>query len=137
MPSSWFHATQKPIMMLTAGSDPWSDNACHVWTRLRGPRFALNLRNSEHITPSDAIWLTDGAIMAAGGVEKTVATVRDSIAAFLDVNMSLNRSANPRIAEFLAGRSADPDVEVTTQTQSSCSATDNVQNEQQLSRGEK
>jgi len=43
MPSSWFHATQKPIMMLTAGSDPWSDNACHVWTRLRGPRFALNL----------------------------------------------------------------------------------------------
>ena len=117
-PSSWFAPTTKPVMLLVAGSDVWSEDNCHVWTHLHGPRLAVDLKNSEHITPSDAIWLTDGAIQTSGGVDKTVAAVRDYVAAFLDVH--LNAKPENRL---LSGPSVDyPDVDVTTQTQSQCAA---------------
>ena len=122
MPSSWFSAAGKPIMMLISGSD-WDENTCHVWSRLHGPRFAVTLKNSEHLTPSDAIWLTDGAIKTSGGMEKTVAAVRDYVAAFLDVNMNVKAATEDGL---LAGPSSGyPEVEVTTRTQNSCTGVQN------------
>jgi dienelactone hydrolase len=116
VPSSWFAPTRKPVMLLVAGSDLWTENNCRVWTRLLGPRLAVDFKSSEHITPSDAIWLTDGAIQTSGGMGKTVAAMRDYVVAFLDAN--LNAAPGNRL---LSGPSPDyPDVEVTTQTQAQC-----------------
>jgi hypothetical protein len=107
-------------MLLVTGGDPWDENNCHVWSQLRGPRFAVNLKGSEHLTPSDAIWLTDGAIQTSGGMQKTVAATRNYVAEFLDVNLNV-RTGNG----LLSGPSSDyPEVEVTTQTQNQCTATD-------------
>jgi len=117
-PGAWFAPTTKPVMMLVAGTDLWSEDNCHIWSRLHGPRIAVNLQDSEHITPSDAIWLTDGAIQTSGGMEKTVAAIRDYVAAFLDVH--LNGKAENHL---LSAPSADhPDVGITTQTQNQCPA---------------
>ena len=117
-PGAWFAPTTKPVMMLVAGTDLWSEDNCHVWARLHGPRVAVHLKDSEHITPSDAIWLTDGAIQTSGGMEKTVAAIRDYVAAFLDVH--LNAKAENHL---LSAPSADyPDVGITTQTQNQCTA---------------
>ena len=119
-PSAWFGPTRKPIMLLVAGSDTWDENNCHVWSQMRGPRFAVNLKGSEHLTPSDAIWLTNGAIRTSGGMEKTIAAVRNYVAAFLDVNLN----AKPGNT-LLSGPSSDySEVEVTTQTQNQCPAMD-------------
>ena len=119
-PSTWFGPTRKPIMLLGAGSDMWDENNCHVWSQMRGPRFAVNLKGSEHLTPSDAIWLTNGAIRTSGGMGKTIAAVRNYVAAFLDVNLNAKPGKT-----LLSGPSSDyPEVEVTTQTQNQCPATD-------------
>ena len=119
-PSAWFGPTRKPVMLLVAGTELWDENNCHVWNELRGPRFAVNLKGSEHMTPSDAIWLTNGAIKTSGGMEKTIAAVRDYIAAFLDVNLN----AKPATALLSGGSTDYPEVEITTQTQNKCSAAD-------------
>jgi hypothetical protein len=119
-PSSWFAPTTKPVMLLVAGSDLWSEDNCHVWTHLHGPRLGVQLKSSEHITPSDAIWLTDGAIQTSGGMDKSVAAVRDYVAGFLDVYIK-GRSED----RLLSGPSAEyPDVEIANQTQSQCRTTD-------------
>jgi dienelactone hydrolase len=119
-PGSWFAPTTKPVMMLVAGSDLWSEDNCHVWTHLHGPRFAVDFKSSEHITPSDAIWLTDGAIQTSGGMDKTVAAIRDYVAAFLDANLN----AKPE-SPLLSGPSPDyPDLEVAPQSQTQCTAAD-------------
>jgi len=108
-PGPLFGTTDKPILMLVAGRD-WDKDTCRLWSRLGGPRLALNLKGSEHLTPSDAVWLANGAIETGSvGMEKTVATMRNYIAAFLDVN--LNGKPMDRL---LTGPSSDyPDVEVT------------------------
>ena len=122
MPSSWFSATQKPVMLLTAGAD-WDDNTCHLWNQLQGPRLAVNLKNSEHLTPSDAIWLTNGAIKTSGGMEKTVSAVRDYVAAFLDANMNVTSNTGEGL---LTSPSPDyPDVELTTGAPDSCGGAQN------------
>jgi dienelactone hydrolase len=77
-----------PIMFLAAGREQWSEAEQHVWDTLRGPRFAVNLRGAEHLTPSDLVWLAGGAIMTGKmGREKTIAAIRDYVAAFLDANL--------------------------------------------------
>jgi hypothetical protein len=88
-----------------------------LWDELRGPRFAVNLRASEHVTPSDAVWLVKGVIKTGpAGTEKTIGAIRDYIAAFLDVNLRGKPSDS-----LLTGLSADyPDADVTTQVQSLC-----------------
>jgi dienelactone hydrolase len=121
MPGTLFSPTQTATLMMIAGSDSWDEKACHVWNALHGPRFAMNLKGSEHLTPSDAVWLTNGAIKTSGGMEKTVAAVRNYIAAFLDVN--LNGKPMDRL---LVGASSDyPDVEITTQNQTPCGEAQN------------
>jgi predicted dienelactone hydrolase len=122
MPSSWLSATQKPVMLLVSGSD-WDENTCHLWSRLHGPRFAVNLKNSEHLTPSDAIWLTDGAIKTSGGMDKTVSAVRDYMAAFLDSNM--NGKSGTREGLLTSASPDYPDVELVTGTQNSCTGVQN------------
>ena len=79
--------------------------------------MALNFVGSEHLTPSDAVWLANGAVQTGTmGTDKTVEAIRNYVAAFLDSNT--NGSHTDKLFE---GSSPDyPDVEVTTQTQSPC-----------------
>jgi len=109
--------TDKPILILAAGREQWGDNECRLWSDLRGPRFAVNLKGAEHLMPSDAVWLAKGAIKTGTmGTEKSIAAVRDYIAAFLDANL---RGKPP--GALLTGPSADyPDAAVTTQNQLLC-----------------
>ena len=116
-PGPLFGTTKKPVFMLFAGRNPWDQDTCHVWGKLTGPRLGVSFKGSEHLTPSDAVWLASGAVQTGTmGMEKTVEAIRSYISAFLD--SSLN--GNP-VDKLLQGASADyPDVEVTTQAQSPC-----------------
>jgi len=69
------------------------------------------------VTPSDAIWLARDAVMAGTmGPEKTIAAIRNYIAAFLDTNLR-GKPADP----LLTGPSSEyPDAAVTTQRQLLC-----------------
>jgi len=109
--------TDKAILILAAGRDQWSKDECRLWSNLRGPRFAVNLKGAEHITPTDAVWLARGAIRtSAMGPDKTIAAVRDYIAGFLDANL-VGKPSDP----LLAGPSAEyPAAAVTTQKQLLC-----------------
>jgi dienelactone hydrolase len=117
VPDSLFTATETAVLILAAGREQWGDDECRLWSELRGPRLAVNLKGSEHVTPSDAVWLAKGAIKTGTvGTEKTIASVRNYIAVFLDVNLR-DKPLDP----LLTGPSSDyPDADVTTQTQSPC-----------------
>jgi len=116
MPGSLFSPTDKPIMMLFARGDQWDADTCHLWRELRGPRLAVNLKGAEHLTPSDAVWLANGAIKTGTvGMTRTVASVRDYIAGFLDANLN----GKPMDDRLLVGLSSNyPDMEITAE--SSC-----------------
>jgi dienelactone hydrolase len=115
VPSDLVTATHTAVLILAAGREQWSENDRYLWGQLLGPRVAVNLKGSEHETPSDALWLARGAIKTgAMGEEKTVAAVRDYIAAFLDANL-LGKAIDP----LLGGPSSEyPDAEVTTRNES-------------------
>ena len=108
-------STQTPVLLLGAGREGWSNTERRVWGQLKGSRFAVNLKGAEHVTPTDEVWLARDAIKTGTmGSEKTIAAVRDYIAAFLDANL-LNKPFDP----LLTGPSSDyPDAEVTTQNNS-------------------
>jgi len=110
-------STGTPIMLLTMGREQRNEDECQLWSDLRGPRLAVNLRGAEHVTPSDLVWLAKGAIKSGSmGPEKTIAAVRDYMAAFLDVNLRGRPAAG-----LLNGASSDyPDAVVTTQEQAMC-----------------
>jgi len=114
-PDSLTTPTDTPVLILAAGHQQWSDGERGLWDNLRGPRLAVNLRGSEHVTPSDLVWLAKGAVKTGTmGPEKTIAAVRDYIAAFLDVNLR-----GKPMAPLLTGPSSEyPDAVVTTQNQS-------------------
>jgi len=77
-----------PIMLLAAGREQWSDEEQRLWDTLPRERFAVNLRGAEHLTPSDLVWLAKGAIKSGKmGPDRTIAAIRDYIAAFLDANL--------------------------------------------------
>jgi dienelactone hydrolase len=117
VPDSLFSATKTPVLILAAGAEQWSDDECRLWDELRGPRFAVNLRASEHVTPSDAVWLVKGVIKTGpAGTEKTIRAIRDYVAAFLDVNLR-GKPSDPLLTGPTAGY---PDADVTTQTESLC-----------------
>ena len=107
--------TETPVLMLAAGHEQWSDAERGLWNNLRGPRLAVNLRGAEHVTPSDLVWLAKGGIKTgAMGPEKTIAAVRDYIAAFLDANLR----DEPLTALLSRLSSEYPDAAVTAQKQS-------------------
>jgi len=118
MPESLFSPTDKPIMMLFARGDHWDSETCHLWRELRGPRLAVTLKGAEHLTPSDAVWLANGAIKTGTvGMTRTVASVRDYVAGFLDASLN----GKPMDDRLKMGSSSNyPDVDVTTQL--SCGA---------------
>jgi len=106
--------TLTPVLLLAAGRTEWSKSQLSLWNDLQGPRFAVNFRGAEHVMPSDAVWLAKGAIQTGDmGLDKTIAAIRNYIAAFLDTNLR-GKLLDP----LLTGPSSDyPDVEVTTQKQ--------------------
>jgi predicted dienelactone hydrolase len=109
--------TDKAVLILAMGRKRWSEEECKLWDNLRGARLAVNLKDAEHVTSTDAVWLAKGAIRTGTmGTDKTIAAVRDYIAAFLDANLQ-GRTA----ARLLTGPSSDyPDAAVTTQKQLLC-----------------
>jgi dienelactone hydrolase len=114
LPEGSANAMATPILILAAGSQQWSAEECRLWGNLQGPRFAVNLRGTEHLTPTDAVWLAKGAIKTGTmGPEKTVAAIRNYVAAFLDANLR-GQPLDP----LLTGPSTDyPDAAVTTQNE--------------------
>jgi len=117
LPEEMIQKTHTPVMILAMGVDHWTSDQCQLWSNLRGPRVAVNLKGAEHVTPSDAIWLAKYAIQTGPmGPDKTIAAIRDYIGAFLDTNLRQS-PLNP----LLAGPSSDyPDASVTTQQQRLC-----------------
>ena len=114
VPQGLTTSTVTPVFILAAGRKWWSGDDRHLWNELRGPRFAVNLEGAEHLTPSDALWLAKGAVPAGPmGSERTLAAVRDYIAAFLDTYLR----GRP-MASLLTGRSSHyPGATVTLQDQ--------------------
>jgi predicted dienelactone hydrolase len=116
VPDNLINATKEPVLILTAGSNDWSSSEQDLWRELHGPRFLVNLRGAEHLTPTDLVWLAKGAIRTGTmGPEKTIAAIRDYIAVFLDANLR-GQPTSP----LLSGTSSEfPDVEVTAPLQTS------------------
>jgi dienelactone hydrolase len=117
VPDSDFNPTDKPVLIVDANRDLWTDDELGLWDKLRGPRLALNLKGSEHVTPSDAVWLARGAVMTGTmTTDKTIEAIRDYVAAFLDANLRGQPGSR-----LLSNASANyPGVEVTLPTQSPC-----------------
>jgi dienelactone hydrolase len=113
--------TDKPVLILAAGREQWSEEECKLWSKLRGRRVAVNLKGADHLTPSDAAWLLRGVPELAVrtgtmGQKRTIAAVRNYIGAFFDTSLL----AKPQSA-LLNGPSSDyPDAVVTAQKQSLC-----------------
>jgi len=120
VPDALIHETQTPVLILGMGREKWSDDECHLWGSLRGPRLAVNIQGAEHVTPSDAVWLAKYAInTGTAGLDRTVAAVREYIAAFLDANLR-----DRPMDLLLTGQSSNyPDAEVITQEQLLCGRT--------------
>ena len=114
VPDGSASVTDTPVLVMTMGREQWSEEECRLWSDLRGPRIAVNLKGTEHLTPSDAVWLAKGAIKTGTmGPEKTIAAMRDYIAAFLDANLRDHRSS-----PMLTGPSPNyADAAVTTQNE--------------------
>jgi dienelactone hydrolase len=112
-----FAGTDKAVLILAAGRERWSESECALWSNLRGPRIAVNLRGAEHVTLTDAVWLAKGAIKTGPmGPEKTIEGLRNYLAAFLDTNLR-----GKPIGPLLSGPSSEyPDAEVITQKQLLC-----------------
>ncbi len=117
LPDNVEAGTQTPILVMTMGNDGWGADECRLWSSLRGPRLAVNLKGAEHVTPSDAVWLARHAIKTGTmGEEKAIEAVRSYVAAFLDANLR-----GMPAAPLLKGTTrAYPDAVVTTQGQAPC-----------------
>jgi dienelactone hydrolase len=109
--------TETPVLILIAGRDQWSVGECSLWSNLHGPRLGMRLPGADHLAPSDAVWLAKGIVKTGGlSPEKTMAVLRNYIAAFLDANLR-----SQPMNSLLTGPSPDyPDVVVTTQEESVC-----------------
>jgi dienelactone hydrolase len=113
--------TDKPVLILAAGREQWSALDCQLWRNLRGPRFLVHLRGTEHLTLSDAVWAAKNIPELAAqtgtmGPEKTVAAIRNYIAAFLDTAL-LGKPKSPLLN---TPSSHYTDAAVITQKQSLC-----------------
>jgi predicted dienelactone hydrolase len=118
LPGPLFGRTTKPVLLMLSGRDTWDHDTCQLWGKLAGPRFEMNLKGSDHLTPSDAVWLAKDAVPTGSvGMEKTVESIRNYVAAFLDANLKGGPTD-----ELLKGASPEyPDVEVTTESETPCS----------------
>jgi len=117
VPDALGSASPKPVLIVAAGRERWAAAECRFWNNLQGPRLAVNLRGTEHVALSDWIWLTrDSVQVGPMGPERTMAAVRDYVAAFLDTNLR-----DEPLAPLLTGPSrVYPDAALTTQDQTLC-----------------
>lgn len=93
--------TGKPVMILAAGRERWSDGECRLWRNLRNSRLAVNFIGAGHFTLTDAIWLlkdSPGMAVPTGSMspEKTISAVRNFITAFFDASLR-NRPDSPLV----------------------------------------
>jgi pimeloyl-ACP methyl ester carboxylesterase len=117
VPDNSIKATQTPVLILAMGNEKWSEDRCRLWSNLHGPRLAMNLLGAEHVTPSDAVWLAKYAIKTgAMGPERTMATVRDYIASFLETNLR-DRRSDPLLDGSVSNY---PDSAIAVKTQPLC-----------------
>jgi len=108
-------STETPILLLAAGREQWSDAERRVWNGLHGSRLAVNLKGAEHVTPTDEVWLASDVIKTGSmGPDKTIAAIRNYIAAFLDTIL-LDKPMDPL---WTRPSSEYPDAEVTTRNES-------------------
>ena len=113
--------TTKPVLLLAAGREQWSQDECRLWDHLRGIRLAVNLRGAEHLTPSDAVWLgraipAMAVAVGAAGSPRTMAAIRNHVTAFFDSTLR-----DRPFAPLLAGTTLDSRaVSVTTAAQPLC-----------------
>ena len=121
VPAALPSATKKPVLILAAGRERWEPTECRLWSNLAGPRFAVNFPGAEHVAMGDWIWLTRNSVEAgAMGPDKTMAAIRDYIAAFLDAHLR-DMTLEPARERLLNGVSAEyPDAVIVKQEQSLC-----------------
>lgn len=114
LPDNLTSSTETPVLLLAAGREQWSDAERRLWGQLQGSRLAVNLKGTEHVTPTDEIWLASDVIKTGTmGPERTIAAIRNYIGAFLDANL-LGKPMDP----LLTGSSSEyTDAEVTTQNE--------------------
>jgi len=121
LPSPLPGTTNKAILMLTASRENPGPTECRLWSNLKGPRLAVNLRGTEHAALGDWIWLAkSGVEIGPMGAERTMEATREYIAAFLDANLRgvALQAAKERL---LSGAVAEyPDAAVTPQEQRLC-----------------
>ena len=117
VPEAAIGATKTAVLLLAAGRKQWDASECRLWSKLNGPRLAVNLRGSEPMALSDWIWLAKDAVETGPmGPEKTMAAVREYVAVFLDTYLR-GEPKNP----LLTGPSPDyPDAAVIAQEESMC-----------------
>jgi len=118
LPTALVHPTHSAVLIVSAGRELAPADQCTLWNNLHGHRLFVNLKGAEHLTPSDALWLAKGAIKTGPmGPDRTVAAIRDYVAAFLDTNLR-DRPVHP----LLTGPSSVySDATVTTEDQPACS----------------
>jgi predicted dienelactone hydrolase len=98
VPDGVVGTTRAPVFIMASGREHWTENECKLWNNLRGPHFAVNFEGSEHLTSSDAVWLAKGAVKTGTmGPDKTIAAMREYIAAFLDANLREVPLDDPRL----------------------------------------
>jgi predicted dienelactone hydrolase len=118
VPDGLTSPTTKPVLLIRAGNNPWNENDCHLWSALRGVHAAVNLKGAEHVALSDAVWLGSRTITTGPmGVEKTIAAIRETSAAFLNAVFRGESVDGPVFRSLMN----DPDANVTMQGQSPCS----------------
>ena len=120
VPSALPSATKKPVLLMAAGRERWEPSECRLWNNLAGPRFAVNFPGAEHVAMGDWIWLTRNSVEAGPmGPEKTMAAIREYVAAFLDAHLGGTESERAR--ERLLGASAEyPEAAAVRQEQPLC-----------------
>jgi dienelactone hydrolase len=113
-PGAAFAATDRPVLLLDANREEWSRDERELWSKLHGPRLAVNLKRSEHLTPTDLVWLARGEVKTGSmSPETAIAAMRDYVAAFLDAYLQ-GRPPD----RLLTQRSPDyPDAELTLRHQ--------------------
>jgi predicted dienelactone hydrolase len=119
MPVTHVNRTTTPLLMVAAGREQWDDDECRLWDELQGPRAAVNLKGVEHFAFSDAVWLTGAATeTGTAGPDKTVAAIRDYVAAFLDANLR-SKPVSPLLTKASLRY---PEVALTTPKEALCRA---------------
>lgn len=84
--------TNKAVPMNASNREKWNEDEHELWSHLRGFRLVINLLGADHRTPSDGVWLTSFVPTLAVspgmmGSQKTIAVIRNYIAAFFDLNL--------------------------------------------------